>query len=96
MSKNDLCDKYRIRNPETKRFTWRKTPFKQRRLDYFLILDCLQEAVLTIEIILSMQSDHSTLKTELLQHSERGKRFNNSLIQDKEFVEAMKNAIPNF
>ena len=36
MSENDLCDIYRIRNPETKRFTWRrKTPFKQRRLNYF-------------------------------------------------------------
>ena len=45
MSENDLCDIYRIRNPETKRFTWRrKTPFKQRRFNYFLISDCLQEA----------------------------------------------------
>ena len=36
MSEIDLCDIYRIRNLETKRFTWRrKTPLKQRRLDYF-------------------------------------------------------------
>ena len=29
MSENDLCDIYKIRNPETKRFTWRrKMPFK--------------------------------------------------------------------
>ena len=63
MSENDLCDIYRIRNPETKRFTWRrKTPFKQRRLNYFLISGCLQEAVQTIDIIPSVQSDHSALK----------------------------------
>ena len=40
VSENDLCDIYRIRNPDTRRFTWRrKTPFKQRRLDYFLVFD---------------------------------------------------------
>ena len=55
MVENDLCDIYRMRNPETKRFTWRrKTSFKQRRLDYFLISDCLQEVVQTIEIIPSV------------------------------------------
>ena len=36
VSENDLCDIYRIRNPEAKRFTWRrKSPFKQRILDCF-------------------------------------------------------------
>ena len=36
MLENDLCDIYRIRNPQEKCFTWRrKTPFKQRRLDFF-------------------------------------------------------------
>ena len=102
MSENDLCDIYRIRNPETKRFKCcRKTPFKQRRLDYFLISACLQEAVQTIEIIPSVQSDHSTLKLNFcnVQNEARGRgcwKFSNSLTQDKEFVEAMKNAIPNF
>ena len=96
MSENDLCDIYRIRNPETKRFTWhRKTPFKQRGLDYFLISDCLQEAVQTIEIILSVLSDHSALKLNFcnVQNEARGRgywKLNNSLIQEKEFVEAIK------
>ena len=31
MSENDLCDIFRVCNPEMKRYTWRrKTPFKQR------------------------------------------------------------------
>ena len=38
MSENDLCDIFRVRNPDMKHDTWRrKTPFKQRRLNYFLI-----------------------------------------------------------
>ena len=48
-----------------------------------------------------MQSDHSTLKLNFcnVQNEARGRgywKFNNSLIQDKEFVKAMKNAIPKF
>ena len=36
MSENDFCNIYRIRNPEAKCFTCRrKSPFKQRRLDFF-------------------------------------------------------------
>ena len=102
MSENDLCDIYKARNPVTKRFTWRrKRPFKQRRLHYLLISDCLQEAVQTIDIIPSVQSDHSALKLNFcnVQNEARDRgywKFNNSLIQEKEFVEAMKNAIPNF
>ena len=50
----DLCDKWRIRNPEAKRFTWSgKTQGRSsspnitmyRRLDYFFISDELQPYV---------------------------------------------------
>ena len=62
MSENDLCDIYRIRNPQEKRFTWRrKTPFKQRRLDFFLVSDMLQDNIRTVDIIPSVQSDHSAI-----------------------------------
>ena len=48
MSENDICDIYRVRNPDTVRFTWRrKTPFKQRRLDLFLISDVIIEISVT-------------------------------------------------
>ena len=102
MADNDLCDIYRIRNPEIKKFTWRrKTPFKQRRLYYFLISDCLQEAVQTIEIILSLQSDRYALKLNFctIQVGAKGRgywKFNNLLLHNNEFVEVMINAIPNF
>ena len=40
----DLIDVWRIRNSETKRFTWRqKKPLIQRRLDFWLISDFCQE-----------------------------------------------------
>ena len=42
MSENDLCDIFRVRNPDMKRYAWRrKTPFKQPGFDYFLISDQL-------------------------------------------------------
>ena len=44
MSENDLCDIFRVRNTDTRRFSWRrKIPFKQRRLDFFLVSDSMQE-----------------------------------------------------
>ena len=42
----DLVDIWRIRNPESKRFTWRqRNPFIQRRLDYWLISDACQDDI---------------------------------------------------
>ena len=59
MSENDLCDIFRVRNPEMKCYTWRrKTAFKQCRLDYFLVSDHLQDQIDHIDIIPSIQSDH--------------------------------------
>ena len=60
MSENDLCDIFRVRNPEMKCYTWRrKTPFKQRRLDYFLISDQLQDQIDQVDIIPSIQSNQT-------------------------------------
>ena len=89
MSENDLCDIVRIRNPEMKCYTWhRKTLFKQHRLDYFLISDQLQDQIDHVDIIPSIQSDHSTLKLKVCgtKHSSKGPSYwklNNSLRQDK-------------
>ena len=74
MSENDLCDIYRLRFPYEKHFTWRcKTPFKQRRLDYFLISDRLQDLVNAIEIIASVQSDYAALKMKISSLTEGSK-----------------------
>ena len=60
MTENNLCDIFRIRNPQERCFIWRnKNPFKQRRPDFFLISDSLQELVVDSKIIPSVQLDHS-------------------------------------
>ena len=56
MSENDLGDNYRVHNPDTLCFTWRReTPFKQRILDLFPVYDSLQEIIELVEIIPSVQ-----------------------------------------
>ena len=101
MSENDLCDIFRVRNPEMKLYTWRrKTTFKQRRLDYFFISDHLQDQIDQVDIIHSIQSDHSTLKPKVCG-TKRSKgpsywKLNSSLLQDKVFTELLKTEIPKF
>ena len=78
MSENDLCDTYRLRNPDIRRFTWRrKAPFKQRRLDFFLISDSFLENVTTVDIIPTPASDHSCLlmKIHPVQDGTRGRGY---------------------
>ena len=102
MSGNDLCDIHRLRFSYEKCFTWRRrTPFKQRRLDYFFISDSLQDLVNAIKIIPSVQSDHSALKLKISSLTEGSKgpsywKFNNTLISDEEYVNNMKSKIPQF
>ena len=96
MEDHDLCDIFRIRNPDMQRYTWRqKTPLIQHRLDYLLISNELQEDVEHIDILPSVASDHSVvhLKFALSGQHSRGKsywKFNNSLTEDTNFVESMK------
>ena len=51
--KFDLCDVWRIRNPETKSFTFPQqhiSGFIQRRFDYFFVSNLLQEWVNKTEV----------------------------------------------
>ena len=59
---HDVVDIWRIRNPSDTRFTWRqKLPLIQRRLDYWLISNDLQEDVESVETITAIKSDHSAI-----------------------------------
>ena len=52
----DLVDIWRIRNPTVKRFTWRqKKPIIQRRLDYWLVSDSLQDDIDSVDIKTSIK-----------------------------------------
>ena len=58
----DLVDIWRVRNPEIKRFTWRqKKPLIQRRLDFWLVDNALQEEIDNADIVPSIKSDHSAI-----------------------------------
>ena len=68
---------------------------KQRRPDFFLISDSLQELVMDSKIIPSVQSDHSAivLKLSPTNQGERGRsywKFNNSLLNDNDFMEGLR------
>ena len=102
LEENGLCDIFRVQNPYVRRFPWRqRTPFKQRRLDYIFVSNSLQESVTQIEIIPSVLADHSAviLKLRPLVGDKRGPgywKFNNSLINDKQFVSQMNSKIEEY
>ena len=98
----DLVDIWRIRNPETKRFTWRqKNPLIQRRLDYWLISDACQEDIEKIDIISSINSDHSAIvlyfnNTGRQKHGPSFWKFNASFAEDTVFVTLINESMPNW
>ena len=70
---HDLVDICRIRNPTNTRFTWRqKSPLIQRRLDYWLISNDLQEDIESVEIISAIRSDHSAITLSVNGLEEKG------------------------
>ena len=101
LEQNNLVDIWRIRNPSSKRFTFRKNHFSgfiQRRLDYVFISNNMQEYAQNIDILPSFCSDHSPILCTLQKSHEfdKGKsfwKFNSSLIKDDEFVNQLKEHI---
>jgi len=89
---NDLIDIWRIRNPNVKRFTWRqKTPMIQRRLDFWLVSNAMQEDIDNVDVISSLKSDHSAIVPSIngIEIRSRGPSFwklNSNLLDDKECV----------
>ena len=56
----DLLDIWREINPETRRYTWRRsTPCQQSRLDFFLISDTLAPLIKDVDIKPGYKTDHS-------------------------------------
>ena len=96
-----LCDIWRIRNPNVKRFTFRQnhvSGFIERRLDFFLISNILQEPITKTDVLDSFCTDHSPIvfSLQLKSMPTRGKsfwKFNNLLTSNAKYVEKMKNKI---
>ena len=88
----DLIDIWRIRNPTTKRFTFRqKTPLVQTRLDFFLTSSHIQESIKIVDIVPSVWSDHSAVVLGIKHMPENSKgpgywKFNSSMADDNVYV----------
>ena len=77
---NEFClhDIWRIKNPNTRSFTWSKNhPFIFCRLDYWLISDSLNDLVMQVDIQASIKTDHSSIILELedIKEGPRGPGF---------------------
>ena len=98
MENLDLCDVWRIFNPDTKRFTWRqRQPDIHCRLDFFLVSQTTLCNCIQTDIIPGFKTDHSMITLNLSVHSNpRGNGFwklNTSLLADAIFVEKIKATI---
>ena len=98
----DLVDIWRIRNPTATRFTWRqKKPIIQRRLDYWLVSDILQDGIDSVDIKTSIKSDHSaiTLSINGLADLDKGPnfwKFNSNLVNDSAHCELVTTDYANW
>ena len=97
-----LCDVWRVRNPDCKRFTWFRPNGQDRwasasRLDYFLLNPGAMQLVNDITISSAYKTDHS-LVTLLIEHQGLKKgpgiwKFNNKLLNEKNYCEKIKKLI---
>lgn len=102
MTTFDLQDVWRIHHPEKKQFTWRQRhPTVHCRLDYFLMSNRLQESVKKVEILPTVQTDHSAVMLHLeeipvQQHGKGHWKFNSTLIEDPEYTHVLKTKIEDW
>ena len=100
----DLCDIRRVRNTKSKRFTFTQEHFPgfiQRRFDYILILNTLQELVTMTKTLTPISTDHSLVLFSLSKEKNtiRGKgfwKFNSYLIKDQNYIIEIEKLIYNF
>lgn len=96
----DLVDIWRIKDPNTKSYTWsQNSPKIFCRLDYWLISNNLNDLVKSTGIIPAIRTDHDaiTLDIEELETELKGSgywKMNCSLLVDEEYVNSVTEMIP--
>ena len=98
MGNMELCDVWRIFNPDCKRYTWRqRQPEIHCRLDFFLVSQSILGISTHTDITPGFKTYHSLITLSLSLHSNpRGNGFwklNASLLADNNFIETIKIAI---
>jgi exonuclease III len=97
----NMCDIWRVLNPETKCYTWRKNPSNrcaQSRLDYWLTPTSYFYKVLKCNINPSILSDHNII-TLIIKNEEQVKKgkgmwkLNVSLLNDSVYIKRINELI---
>ena len=92
-SQLDLVDIWRVKNPQTKSFTWsQRSPPIFCRLDYWLISNNLHDWVKATNIIPAIRTDHSAIYLELGKVDKEAKgpgfwKMNTSILEDDEYID---------
>lgn len=90
-----VTDIWRVRNPQARRFTWRRVnPSVTSRLDYWLTSKAIEDHVEEADIVPSINSDHSavTLNMKNVQGRVKGRgiwRLNNSFLNEEPYVKEL-------
>ena len=93
MYEHKLCDIWRDRNPEVKRFTWFKSnvsaPLMASRIDYFLLNVGLSGKVKNVNITGCTKTDHSLITLQIKDEThKRGLgiwRLNNKVLKNDKY-----------
>ena len=91
----ELLDAWRVLNPDTRRYTWRrKRPEIQCRLDFLLVTESLMCNVKSANISTGYKTDHSLIEIKIALHSNmRGPGFwklNTSLLTEIDYVNQIR------
>ena len=95
IEKYNLLDTWRELHPDGKEFTWfRQNPLKYGRLDMVFINSELKSNITKCDIVPSYRTDHHSVTWSIReQNLERGPgiwKFNESLLNDVDYVESIK------
>ena len=99
MEELDLCDIWRISNPETKRYSWykRKPEISASRIDFFLTNIGLADRVTNVEYSASSKTDHSlnimTLENKEFKRGPGVWKFNATLLLDEKYCDLIRTEI---
>ena len=96
-----MRDIWKIQNPTAKRFSFRQnhiSGYIQRRLDYFLVSNKLQESISNTDILAFFLTDcfpisFTLRRSQIIAKGKSSWIFNSSLPLNKEFVDKMKECI---
>ena len=98
----DLIGIQRMKQPNNDKYSYESKPLKMKsRIDYFLMAKHLSQYVRKVDIQTSIAPDHKLvlLSIQWEKLSKRGPgfwKFNNSLLNDENYMQLIQNTYPEF